>query len=123
MTNTATPPATSPTAPSAPVSTAPSVASDQTTLGILSLVFGIVGILSGTVFPLSIVAIVLGILALRREPRSRTLAIWGIITGALPFALGVLGLTFAAAFFVPLGLFSGLDGFDFGAFNGFDFGF
>ena len=123
MTNTATPPATSPTAPSAPVSTAPSGASDQTTLGILSLVFGILGVLSGTVFPLSIVAIVLGILALRREPRSRTLAIWGIITGALPFALGVLGLTFAAAFFVPLGLFSGLSGFDFGAFNGFDFTF
>lgn len=86
MTNTATLPTTE-TTPSTPA-----VASDQTTLGILSLVSGIVGVVGGLVFPLSIVAIVLGILALQREPRSRTMAIWGIITGILPFALGILAL-------------------------------
>lgn len=114
MTNTATLPATE-TTPSTPA-----VASDQTTLGILSLVTGILGVLGGLIFPLSIVAIVLGILALQREPRSRTMAIWGIIVGALPFALGVLTVIAAAAFFVPFGL---LGGFEFGAFDfgGYDF--
>ncbi|MDP3208148.1 MAG: DUF4190 domain-containing protein [Rhodoglobus sp.] len=81
-------------------------ASDTPVLSILSLVSSITGIVFGMVIPLSIVAIVLGILALSREPRGRMLAIWGIIVGALPGALAILGLVLAAAFFIPLGAFA-----------------
>jgi hypothetical protein len=100
MTNTATLPETSSTAPAT---------TDQPIFSILALVFGITGIFTGTVFPLSIAAIVLGILALKRERKARTMATWGIVTGALPFAFGVLAL----GVLVPLGLLGAFSGFDF----------
>lgn len=95
MTDTATLPTTTPT---------PQVATDSQVLSILSLVSALSGILFGLVIPLSIVAIVLGILALSREPRGRTMAIWGIVVGALPGALGVLGVIVASAVLIPLGI-------------------
>ncbi len=100
MTNTATLPAAAIETP------ARSVATQSQVLSILSLVSAISGIVLGLVIPLSIVALVLGILALPREPRGRTMAIWGIILGAVPGALVALGLVFAAAFMIPFGAFA-----------------
>lgn len=101
MTDTATLTATPTTASTQGAPT--QAASDSQVLGILALVSALSGILFGLVFPLSIVAIVLGILALSREPRARTMAIWGIVLGALPGALAVIGITLAAAFLIPVG--------------------
>lgn len=98
MTDTATLPTTTPTV------TTPQTAADSQVLSILSLVSALSGILFGLVIPLSIIAIVLGILALSREPRGRTMAIWGIVVGALPGALGVLGVIVASAVLIPLGI-------------------
>ncbi len=95
------------TAPTSAIeSPARAVASDTPLLSILSLVSSITAIVFGMVIPLSIVAIVLGILALSREPRGRAMAIWGIIVGSLPGALLVLGTVLAAAFFIPFGAFA-----------------
>ena len=75
------------TLPTTPTSTTTvNAATDSQVLSILSLISALSGILFGLVFPLSIVAIVLGILALSREPRGRTMAIWGIVVGAVPGA-------------------------------------
>lgn len=82
------------------------VASDTQVLSILSLISAIAGIAFGLVFPLSIVAIVLGVLALSREPRGRTMAIWGIVVGAVPGALAILGVVLAAALIIPFGAFA-----------------
>ena len=101
MTNTATLSTASPAA--AIEAPARSAAGDTPVLSILSLVCAISGIVLGLVIPLSIVAIVLGILARSREPRGRTMAIWGIIVGAAPGALTVVALVFAAAFIIAFG--------------------
>ena len=87
---------------SAPTATA----SETPVLSILSLVSSISAFVFGMIVPLSIVAIVLGALALSREPRGRTMAIWGIVVGAVPGALAVLGIVFAAAFLIPFGVFA-----------------
>ena len=34
------------------------------------------------------------------------MAIWGIVVGAVPGALAVLGIVFAAAFLIPFGVFA-----------------
>jgi len=95
------------TLPTTPTSTTTvNAATDSQVLSILSLISALSGILFGLVFPLSIVAIVLGILALSREPHGRTMAIWGIVVGAVPGALAVLGIVFAAAFLIPFGVFA-----------------
>ena len=105
MTDTATLPATT-TPATTPATPGASAASDSQVLSILSLISALSGILFGLVLPLSIVAIVLGILALSREPRGRTMAIWGIVVGAVPGALAVLAIVFAAAFLIPFGVFA-----------------
>ncbi|MGX5680198.1 DUF4190 domain-containing protein [Schumannella luteola] len=104
--DTTTPATTTPAA--APVTATPS---DSPVLSILALVSSLSAILFGLVFPLSIVAIVLGILGLQREPRGRAMAIWSIVLGAVPFALGVLFAIVGLAFAVPFGLFWAFDGF------------
>lgn len=90
---------------------APTATSDSQTLGILALVSALSGILFGLVLPLSIVAVVLGILALKREPRSRALATWGIVLGAVPFAFGVIAIAVGAAVAIPFGVWAVLGGF------------
>ena len=92
---------------------APATVSAQPVYSILALTLGIIGVLT-SVFPLSVAAIVLGFLALQREPRARTMAIWGIVTGFLPVGLGILAVVTAGAILIPLG-FLGLFG-GFGAF-------
>jgi hypothetical protein len=78
--------------------------SQQPILGILSLVFGITGIVTTLIFPFSVAGLVLGILALRREPQARTMAVWGTVLSGIPGALIVLVGVFAVLILVPLGL-------------------
>ena len=87
---------------SAPTATA----SETPVLSILSLVSSISAFVFGMIVPLSIVAIVLGALALSREPRGRTMAIWGIVVGSLPAAFAIVGLILAAALIIPFGAFA-----------------
>lgn len=79
-------------------------------LGLLGLASALSGIAFGLVIPLSIVAIVLGWLALSREPANRTLAIWSIVLGAIPGAFIVIAGALALAFIVPFGLFAAFAG-------------
>ncbi|WP_308799823.1 hypothetical protein [Agromyces silvae] len=65
---------------------------------IASLVLGVVSIVAGFTFVVPVAGLVLGILALKREPASRTMAIWGIVLNALMLAGAVL-VTFAAIAF------------------------
>jgi len=90
--------------------TATPVATPTRALGIVALVLGILSIVSGFTVVLGAVAIVVAILALRQEPASRTLAIAGLVTGAVSVATITLSVT---AFFTALpflgffGLFGG----------------
>ncbi len=52
-------------------------------LSVTSLVLGLVSLLLGFTFFVPIAAIVFGAVAARREPQGRTMAIWGIVLGAL----------------------------------------
>lgn len=65
-------------------------AAPTNTLGILSLVLGIVSIFAGWTFLAPIAGLVLGIMALTREPHNRTMAIWGIVLNAVLLAGSVL---------------------------------
>jgi hypothetical protein len=80
------------------------------TLSIVSLVLGLSSIFFGLTFILPIAAVVVGILALRREPAGKTMAIWGIATGGVMlagvFLVSVIGLAFLAPFSALL--FSGV---------------
>lgn len=84
-----------------PTPIAPTATTPPKTLGILSLVFGIVAIVTGFQAAFGVAAVVLGILALRREPDSRGMAIAGIVTGAVTWVLIALGIALAL-FFLPL---------------------
>ncbi|MDR5701083.1 DUF4190 domain-containing protein [Agromyces aerolatus] len=53
---------------------------------IASLVLGIVSIFAGFTFIVPVVGVVLGVLALKREPASRTMAIWGVVLNAVMLA-------------------------------------
>jgi len=75
----------------------------QPILAILSLVFGITGIVTTMIFPFSVAGLVLGILALRREPQARVMAIWGTVVSGIPGALIVLFGVLAIMILIPLG--------------------
>lgn len=72
-------------------------ATKDRTLGILSLITSIVSVVAGFVPLGSALAIVLGALAMRREPASGKLATAGILIGAISIALTV-GLAMLAPF-------------------------
>lgn len=63
---------------------------------ISSLVLGLVSIVASYTFVVPAIGLVLGIMALKREPASRTMAIWGIVlnsvmlAGAVLFTVGAL---------------------------------
>ena len=59
---------------------------------------GLVSIVASSTFVVPIVGLVLGILALQREPASRTMAIWGIVLNSVMLA-GTLLVTFGALAF------------------------
>lgn len=73
-------------------------------LSMASLILGVAGLLVGWGFlgvP-SIVAVVLGHLALRREPEGRTLAVGGLALGYVGIAVGlVLGVLIVIALTLP----------------------
>ena len=80
-----------------PIAPATAVAPVRT-LGILSLVLGLVSLAFGLFFLVPIAAIVLGVLALRREPASKGMAIAGIVIGGVQLAgLVVTGAALLAA--------------------------
>ncbi|MFC6357314.1 DUF4190 domain-containing protein [Luethyella okanaganae] len=83
-----------------------SVQEETKGFSISSLVLGLVSIVAGWTFLAPIVGLVAGIMALSREPSSRTIAIWGIVlnsvmlggsllVGIAAFAFGLALLPFA----------------------------
>jgi hypothetical protein len=66
------------------------------TLSVTSFVLGLASIVFGWTFVAPIAGLVLGALALRREPLGRTFAIWGIVLNAVMLAGVLLGLLLAA---------------------------
>lgn len=88
------------TAPYPAPATAPTTAPGA--LSISSLVLGLVSIFAGWTFFAPIAGLVTGIMALDREPHSRTMAIWGIVLNAVMLAgsllVVILGLTVGLAF-------------------------
>jgi len=65
---------------------------------IASLVLGIVSIVASYTFVVPAVGLVLGIMALKREPATRTMAIWGIVLNSVMLA-GALVVGLVAAVF------------------------
>ena len=57
---------------------------------ISSLVLGLVSIVASYTFLVPIVGLVLGVMALKRGPASRTMAIWGIVLNGVMLAGAVL---------------------------------
>ena len=98
------------TTPAPAVEAAPvAAAAPVRTLGIVSLVLGIASIVTGTGPIMGAAAIVVAVLAFRREPASRNLAIGGLVTGAISVATITIGIgAFLAAipFFGFLGAWS-----------------
>ncbi|WP_084003485.1 DUF4190 domain-containing protein [Agromyces aureus] len=87
MTTTAT---TTAPAPYAQVPSASAIATESNGFSISSLVLGIVSIFASFTFFVPVVGLVLGIMALKREPASRTMAIWGIVLNGVMLAGTVL---------------------------------
>ena len=63
---------------------------------VASLVLGLVSIVASSTFFVPIIGLVLGIMALSREPNTRTMAIWGIVLNAVMLA-GTMLVAFGAA--------------------------
>ncbi|WP_233279383.1 DUF4190 domain-containing protein [Microterricola pindariensis] len=59
-------------------------------LSISSLVLGITSIFAGWTFIVPVAGLILGILALQREPAARTMAIWGVVLNSVVLAGGLL---------------------------------
>ncbi len=94
----------------APVTSGAAAATDaeQRGFAVSSLVLGLVSIVAGFTFVVPVAGLVLGILALRREPAARTMAIWGIVLNGVMLAgivlAGLAALIFGLAMlpFLPL---------------------
>ncbi|GIT79576.1 hypothetical protein LLS1_12450 [Leifsonia sp. LS1] len=86
------------TTTSTPPSTAPAaVPAAARTLSVTSFVLGLASIVFGWTFVAPIAGLVVGILALGREPLGRTFAIWGIVLNALMLFGVLIGLVLALA--------------------------
>lgn len=66
--------------------------SDKRTFGLWSLWLGIAGMIIPVVLP-SLAALVLGIVSLVKEPKAKTLGIWGTVLGALGLIWSLIFLT------------------------------
>jgi hypothetical protein len=77
-----------------------------TGLSITSFVLGLVSIFFGFVFFVPIAGLVLGILALKKEPTARGFAIAGIWINAVVLGLVVLGIIAIVVFVLLFGAFS-----------------
>jgi len=85
------PPATPYVAPQSPYAGAP--AAPSSTMSVLSLVFGVIGlVLSLFLIGLlpAIAGVILGHIALKREPHARGMAVAGLVTGYVGVAISVL---------------------------------
>lgn len=86
---------------------APTTSVDRN-LSIIALVLGLGSVIFGQTFLVPIAAIVVGVMAYRREPTGHAFAVWGIALGAVMafgwLVAGFVGLLFAAPFFL-VGLF------------------
>jgi hypothetical protein len=75
---------------------------ESKTLSVASLVLGLVSIVAGWTFFAPIAGLVCGIMALGREPASRTMAIWGIVLNIVMLAgtliVGIIIATLGLAF-------------------------
>jgi hypothetical protein len=88
----------SPSSPHAyPQPAAPTVVADYRTLSVTSFVLGLASIVFGWTFVAPIAGLVVGIIALGREPLGRTFAVWGIVLNALMLFGVLLGLVLALA--------------------------
>ncbi len=116
--------------PAAPAAPAPAVAYDPSyagapaaptaTLSVLSLVFGIMGLVLGFfllgMLP-AIAGVILGHLALKREPHGRGMAVAGLVTGYIGLAISILwGIMFLGLTLLPIFILgtAGLGASDFG---------
>jgi len=99
-------PASLPAAPqaAAPASAAPAgplAPEESRGFSLASLVLGLVSIVAGLTVIVPAGGLVLGILALKREPASRTMAIWGIVLNGVMLAgallAGIVGIAFGLA--------------------------
>ena len=90
-----------------PYATNTAPAAESRGFSIASLVLGLVSIVASSTFFVPVAGLVLGVMALQREPQSRTMAIWGIVLngvmlagtvlvtiGALVFGLAMLPFAF-----------------------------
>ncbi|MFB6611631.1 DUF4190 domain-containing protein [Agromyces sp. NPDC056379] len=73
-------------------------AAETNGFSIASLVLGLVSIVASSTFFVPVIGLVLGILALKREPAARTMAIWGIVLNGVMLA-GTVLVAFGALVF------------------------
>jgi hypothetical protein len=79
-----------------PYTTPAATVAESRGFSIASLVLGLVSIVASSTFFVPIIGLVLGIMALSREPATRTMAIWGIVLNAVMLA-GTVLFAFGAA--------------------------
>ncbi|WP_426623587.1 hypothetical protein ACPPVW_13270 [Leifsonia sp. McL0607] len=93
MTTTGT--TTNPQTTANPYGTTPYGTTPYRTLSIMSFALGLASIFFSWTFLAPIAGLVLGVLALGREPQGRTFAIWGIVLNAVMLAGILIGLLLA----------------------------
>lgn len=71
---------------------------------VASLVLGLASLVFGYTVVVPIVGLVLGILALKREPSNTAMSWWGIALSGVTLFGGAIAVILGIAFFVPLGL-------------------
>ncbi|QTX05086.1 DUF4190 domain-containing protein [Agromyces archimandritae] len=85
----------------------PAVEAEPRGFSIAALVLGLVSIVAGYTFFVPIAGLVLGIIALKREPAGRTMAIWGTVLSGVMLAgtvlIGLVSLAIGIAL-LPFGL-------------------
>ena len=88
----------------------PVVPVESKAFSVASLVLGIASLAFGYTVIVPIVGLVLGILALNREPANRAMSIWGIVLSGLTIAGGLLAVLLGVSLLVPLGIASAFAG-------------
>lgn len=78
------------------------------TLSMTSFILGLVSFLVGWTLAVPVVALVLGILALKKEPAAKGFAIAGIVLSAFNFILGAAILVVLVTFLYSFGWLFGL---------------
>ncbi|MFF1574046.1 hypothetical protein ACFVWR_14990 [Leifsonia sp. NPDC058292] len=94
-----------PYAATPPAAPAPIAQPESRALSVTSLVLGLASIVFSWTFFAPVIGLVVGILALTREPASKTMAVWGIVLNAVMLAgaifvalLAVVGVGVGFAF-------------------------